>query len=1325
MAGRLRIGLFSALLVAILALSVSSMIAHASIGPAHNARLALAGQPLPTPTPAAPAPPVLKEPAAQTGEPAVYKLPAPVWELPATTSIPQIEKPHATLTTGAIALAGNLSIAYEGFEGLFPGPGWSLFDTSSDGFERLWGDVNVLPFAGGWSGWPGGRGADALDPFTFRYANDMDSWLIYGPFDLSDAATAETTFQLWRAIEPNFDYLAFLISTDGSLFFEQTRWDGYADWIPVQQRLDDYLGQPAVWVAWYFHTDFSVTDVGPFVDEITITKFVDGCTEVGGVMACAIIAGAGWQSTGLAVTAGQPYFVDYRAGAWTMDINNFAFVGPEGYPPEIDGTLGDFCKVDTSLPYGMLLGQIGSGAVVPIGVGGGFTAPADGLLSLRINDADGCLADNAGAILLRVRNRDEFTLQVSQTGNGFVTVEPAQATYFYGEVVNVTASPDPGWTFREWQGARTGQHNPAFIVMDGDKSVQATFVDRTGPQVNWLFPVGNTEVYSAACGETVALEVAANDGSGVSYVQFQRWDAVNNVWVQLGFDDTPPYQSSVDVCTLNLGWNQVNAEVFDWWGNWSYSYIWVDRATVGDLFDFSATPRSGPAPLNVRFHLTPTAPITFCQWDYGDGATGDSCASQHEHLYLASGSYTVGLTINGPDGIDTEVRSAYIQVTKPALRFGAAIYSIAENVGSATLQVLLSEAATVPVTVQYATSNGTATAGSDYTAANNTLTFAPGETSKNIAVTILPDTLDENDETVNLALTGPVNAVLGAPANGVLTITDDDDPPAVRFGAATFTVDEDAGSAPIAVALSAPSALPITVNYATGNGSATAGNDYTAVSNTLTFSPGETTKSFTVQVLEDAVDEPDETINLTLSNPTNASLGGPANATLTITDNDDSPGIQAAFVGTPTSGAKPLSVTFTDQSAGTVNSWAWSFGDGGASNQRNPTHTYNSAGAFTVVLTVTGPGGSHSATKTAYIQVSEPLPATPTLNPIANSDQDGIYSVTWNNAANASSYELQEQQNGGAWNSIHTGAALTVNLTGKTDGSWCYRIRATNAAGPSDWSTPQCTTVAAAPRPQLTIAQAVDGAPGGTVSLALSFAAQGQNVSSLLFSIDFDEQRLSFSTVDSDNNCAPDAIQFSAALPASFIKCADFDAADTNGEIDVRIADFSATPRTLSSGVLLTMTFAVRANAADSLAPVRFALASFGGAQGELNGSTIAGSVRILGAPAVIDLSSSSSTLVADGAATAAITAHVKDVAGRGLPGYPLSFATTLGAITPAQTTDAQGNATATLTSAATVGVATVTASAGNVQQTIQISFVKAPPVGPHDSEVFLPMIAR
>ncbi|MCL4857777.1 MAG: carboxypeptidase regulatory-like domain-containing protein [Caldilineaceae bacterium] len=763
----------------------------------------------------------------------------------------------------------------------------------------------------------------------------------------------------------------------------------------------------------------------------TATPIALGCVETSGSYTCYVLSTAGWQVTPLLVNAGAELTFVYQSGAWTIDHRLFAYVGPDGYPLDEDSTIFPGCKVLEESVYGALLGQVANGDPFSIGSGGSIVADGNGPLALRINDQDGCLGDNDGALSLTIAQATRYTLEVTVMGEGAVTRLPDQATYLPGAEVSLTAVASPGWRFTGWSGDLAGTDNPATVTMSGDRSLQAQF--EPIPYTLTITSVG-------------AGSVTRNPSRATHH-----------------FGEEVTLTALADV-----GWS------FSDWG--------------GDL-----SGATNPVSLTIDGDKAITA--TFVQ-------------NQHT------------LTVN-PVGSGSVARNP----DQPTYPFGATV----------------------------------------------TLTAVP--------------------------------------ANG--------------WQFAGWSGDLSGATNPVSLTIDGDKAITAT---------------FVQNQHTLTVNPvgsGSVARN------------PDQ--------PTY-----PFGATVTLT-------------AVPTNG------------------WQFAGWSGDLSGALNPAP---------LVM-----DGDKTVTAT-FVEVLQP-PSIPVLNPIDNQEQNSDYVVAWADAARAVGYELQEQHNGGSWNTTHTGPARSVNLTGKADGDWCYRVRATNTAGASDWSTHRCTTVDAAPRPQLAIAQTVNGAPGGVVALTVSYTAQGPDVSSLLFSIDYDEQRLNLNPTDSDSNCAPDAIQFNAALPASFVKCADFDAGDTSGEIDIRIADFSTSPRSLSSSVLLTMTFAVRPTApADSLAPVQIALASFGNAQGEINGRTTAGSVQILGAPATIELSSSSNTLVANGASIATIATRVLDAAGRGLPGYPVTFTTTLGAITSARTTDSTGRASATLTSAATVGAATVTASAGSVQQTITVSYI-------------------
>src|SRR5207249_489029 len=132
------------------------------------------------------------------------------------------------------------------------------------------------------------------------------------------------------------------------------------------------------------------------------------------------------------------------------------------------------------------------------------------------------------------------------------------------------------------------------------------------------------------------------------------------------------------------------------------------------------------------------------------------------------------------------------------------------------------------------------------------------------------------------------------------TILDDDPIPSLSISNVTVT-EGNSGTvnANFTVALSAASGKTVTVDYATADGTATAPADYLAIpTTTLTFNPGQTTKTITVLVNGDILDEPNETFTVNLSNPTNATLST-ATATGTIVDDDPTPTITLGITGSP------------------------------------------------------------------------------------------------------------------------------------------------------------------------------------------------------------------------------------------------------------------------------------------------------------------------------------------------------------------------------------------------------------------------------------------
>ena len=187
---------------------------------------------------------------------------------------------------------------------------------------------------------------------------------------------------------------------------------------------------------------------------------------------------------------------------------------------------------------------------------------------------------------------------------------------------------------------------------------------------------------------------------------------------------------------------------------------------------------------------------------------------------------------------------------------------------------------------------GTATgSGTDYSLANGTATIAAGSTSTTITVgSIVNDSLDEADETVIVTLSNPTNADPGSILVHTYTISDNDNAPVIDFNATSSSGAESASSQSLTVDLSAASGKDVTVNYAVTGTASGSGTDYTLANGTLTISAGATTGNIDISgIVDDSIDEADETVVVTLSSPSNATLGSDKVHTFTITDNDNPP----------------------------------------------------------------------------------------------------------------------------------------------------------------------------------------------------------------------------------------------------------------------------------------------------------------------------------------------------------------------------------------------------------------------------------------------------
>jgi hypothetical protein len=266
---------------------------------------------------------------------------------------------------------------------------------------------------------------------------------------------------------------------------------------------------------------------------------------------------------------------------------------------------------------------------------------------------------------------------------------------------------------------------------------------------------------------------------------------------------------------------------------------------------------------------------------------------------------TVSVILTNLRGADPGADLAYTHTiendadTPPTVSFVPATAGGAEETAVVVVGVELSGPSDRTVTVEYGLTGGTASNGVDFAlTGTGALVFAPGETSKTIVLDIFDDLLDEDNETVILGLSNLVNCTAGTVAY-TYTINDDaDPPPAVSFALSGSQGQESVTAASLSVNLSSASGRQVQVAYTVGGTATGGGVDYTLANGTLTFLAGETSKIIPLAVVNDSIDEDNETVVVTLTNPpTNATMGANAAHTYTILDNDT-----AGFVVTPTSG---------------------------------------------------------------------------------------------------------------------------------------------------------------------------------------------------------------------------------------------------------------------------------------------------------------------------------------------------------------------------------------------------------------------------------------
>src|SRR6185503_1533191 len=259
----------------------------------------------------------------------------------------------------------------------------------------------------------------------------------------------------------------------------------------------------------------------------------------------------------------------------------------------------------------------------------------------------------------------------------------------------------------------------------------------------------------------------------------------------------------------------------------------------------------------------------------------DDITFEPDETYFVNLSNPVNATISDAQGQSTIVNNDPV----PSVDIQDAFLTEGNSGNTELLFTLfLSNPTFLPVTVNFATANDTAIAGTDYVATSGQVTFAPGETQKSVVVSIIGDTVDETAETLFLDLSNAQNATVGR--NRATGFILDDDGPSISINDITIAEgNSGTRAATFTLTLSAPSVENIFLRATTAPGTATAFSDYNNLNLNITIPAGTVTRTFNVTILGDANPESDETFFVNLSNVTGATLAD-TQALGTIIDDD-------------------------------------------------------------------------------------------------------------------------------------------------------------------------------------------------------------------------------------------------------------------------------------------------------------------------------------------------------------------------------------------------------------------------------------------------------
>ena len=439
--------------------------------------------------------------------------------------------------------------------------------------------------------------------------------------------------------------------------------------------------------------------------------------------------------------------------------------------------------------------------------------------------------ENNESVILTVNSGTGYIGGSPNTATGTIISEEGFTTYFSDDFANNTK----GWTLgTEWQigsaKTSTGQvyGNPdpgtdntptadngvAGVVIGGNASTTAThdFYYLTSPVIN-------------------------TSTANKLFFEFARW---------LNTDYTPFMENKVEIFNGSSWVNLLPS-------NFNDSPGVQDSAWTPQQFDISAY-KSASTQIRFGFNVGSAGVYTVSSWNVDD-----------VKIYGDGGSTLPVITVAATDADAAET-----------------LLGTTPNPGQYTLTRTGPTTSSLTVNVGL---TGTATNGTDYTTIPNTVTFAANSSTALVDLNVIDDSLVEAAETAILTVTSGTGYTVGTAASATVNIADNDLPVIIDLSANQTVVEgiTSPQNVTYTVTLSGDSTETVTVQYATVNNTAIAGSDYTTTSGTLTFAPGVTSQDIIIPILNNSLNEAQETFNLTLSSPTNAQLGT-ATVTTTISD---------------------------------------------------------------------------------------------------------------------------------------------------------------------------------------------------------------------------------------------------------------------------------------------------------------------------------------------------------------------------------------------------------------------------------------------------------